>query len=51
MSEFIDFDGERVPVPADIVSAGREAVAAWADQEARKRARRSPDQPPASGKE
>lgn len=28
--EFIEINGVRVPVPPEVVSAGREAVAAWA---------------------
>jgi hypothetical protein len=44
--EFFEIHGERVPVPSEVVSAGREAVAAWAEAETRKRSARPVTAPP-----
>jgi hypothetical protein len=35
--EFIEIDGVPVPVPADVVSDGREAIAAWAATHAKRK--------------
>lgn len=49
--EFIVINGEPVPVPPEVVSEGRDAVAAWAEAEARRRQGRKPAFVPAEGEE